>query len=327
MAPRAVTHLVAVPGGDDGTVIVGYDRMTGLATAFPATAAPRSPSTVWSSATSAVVSASLSGPGAEHPALQQALDGAAAAWQARGGAPWRTVLDLAAQQALWAAATDPGTVEGVLARLGLPAAPPTFAASMAAVPTAFVATLVLPAELAAKWRAGDGADVGHSLIDVLAASGTAAAVGLVTTTDVALVAAVTSLPGAGLNLSGRSGVGYRWYCLPIEGLPGRVTPAGAATVFQPAADGLSALVVLGYQRIGLADPYEILLNLPDGAVLTPEQYEFLLNVADRAAPAGIQINTLALRQRHLDLDGDGAVDPLPLDAGRVYRRFRHSTLR
>ena len=198
---------------------------------------------------------------------------------------------------------------------------------MATVPAAYVATLVLPAELTARWRAGDGADVGRSLVDVLAAAGIAATVGLVTAADVALVVAVTGLPGAGLNLSSRSGVGYRWYCLPIEGLPGRVTPAGAATVFQPAADGLSALVVLGYQRIGLADPYEILLDLPDGAVLTPEQYEFLLNVAERVAPAGIQINTLALRQRHLDLDGDDAADPLPLDAGRVYRRFRHARVR
>jgi hypothetical protein len=342
--PRIVTHLVSLPAGDDVDgdgvrQVVAYDRVTGLASVWRvptlpptpglATPAPGVPSVLWSGNASATVSASLRGTGAagaEHAALQQALDAAATEWHARGGAAWKAVLDRSAQEVLWQAAADPGPVGAVLGRIGLPVAPSAvagaFSSAMASVPAEYTATLILPAAVADPWRANDGVRQGQSLVQALASTGMASAVGLVTATDIALVVSVTGLPGAGLNLSGRAGAGYRWYCVPVTGLPGRVTAVGAATAFQPAQEGLCALVVLGYQRAGLADPYEIGLDLPDGAVLTLEQYEFLLNVVERFVPAGIQVSTLGLRQRHLDLEPDGQADPLPPTATHVYRRFR-----
>jgi hypothetical protein len=339
---RAVTHLTFMPT-ESGGAIVAYDRTGGLAGVWPlpltGSAGPEPtasapgpgaivmPSATWSANTSATVSASLTGTdggGATgHAALIQGLDSSAAAWLARGGAPWTVVLDRTQQQAIWTTATALGPVATVLTQIGLPGADPaSFATSMNAIPAEYAATIVLPAAVADQWRAGAGVRLGQSLVDVLATHGLASAVGLVTANSIALVVAVTGLPGAGLNLSGRASAGYRWYCLPVRGLPGRVTAVGAATAFQPAEEGLCALVVLGYQRAGLADPYEILLDLPDGAALTLDQYEFLLNVAERAVPAGIQVNTLALRQRHLDLQPDGQPDPLPPVASHLYRRFR-----
>lgn len=343
LPPRAVTHLTVMPTESGGGAVVAYDRVGGLAGIWPlpltGAAGPTRaaavagtvtvPATVWSANTSATVSASLTGTDGSgatgHAALIQGLDSSAAAWQARGGAPWTVVLDRTQQQAIWTAATDPGPVAAVLTQIGLPSADPTsFATSMAAIPAEYAATIVLPGSVADQWRAGAGVRPGQSLVDVLATHGLSSAVGLVTATSVTLVVSVTGLPGAGLNLSGRASAGYRWYCLPVRGLPGRVTAVGAATAFQPAEEGLCALVVLGYQRTGLADPYEILLDLPDGAALTLDQYEFLLNVAERAVPAGIQVSTLALRQRHLDLQPDGQPDPLPAIASHLYRRFRRT---
>jgi hypothetical protein len=339
---RAVTHLTVMPT-ESGGAVVAYDRTAGLAGVWPlpltGAAGPEPaaaaqgpgavamPAAMWSANTSATVSASLtgtdSGGATGHAALIQGLDTSAAAWLARGGAPWTVVLDRTQQQAIWTAATAPGPVATVLTQIGLPSADPaSFATSMAAIPAEYAATIVLPASVADQWRAGTGVRLGQSLVDVLATHGLSSAVGLVTADSIALVIAVTGLPGAGLNLSGRASAGYRWYCLPVRGLPGRVTAVGAATAFQPAEEGLCALVVLGYQRAGLADPYEILLDLPDGVALTLDQYEFLLNVAERAVPAGIQVSTLALRQRHLDLQPDGQPDPLPPVASHLYRRFR-----
>jgi hypothetical protein len=194
---------------------------------------------------------------------------------------------------------------------------------MASVPADQAATLVMPAALADLWRSGQGGRQAQALVDVLATSGLAAAVGLVVDSgEVMVVVSVTALPGTGLNLSGRAAAGYRWYCLPVRGQPGLVATLGPATVFRPAGEGLNALVVLGYARAGRADPYEVLLDVPDQTALTLEQYEFLLNVVERVAPAGIQVNTLGLRRRHLDLDGDGEADPLPPVSTHVYRRFQ-----
>ena len=169
---RAVTHLTVMPT-ESGSAVVAYDRVGGLAgiwqlpltgAAGPTRAAAVAgavavPATVWSANTSATVSASLTGTdrtGATgHAALIQGLDNSAAAWQARGGAPWTVVLDRAAQQAIWTAATDPGPVATVLTQIGLPSADPaSFATSMAAIPAEFTATIVLPASIADQWRAG-----------------------------------------------------------------------------------------------------------------------------------------------------------------------------
>jgi len=339
---RAVTHAAVTRAGDGpraASRVVVYDRATGLGgwwapalvgSAGTADAEPGAigvPREVWSTAVPTVVSAALraagDAAGPRHAALVDGLDRAAADWAARGGAPWRAVHDRAEQQSLWSAVADPGPAGAVFRAVGLVTAPAAFPDEMATVPVEYTATLVVPAVLAEQWRVGAGLRQARALVDVLQGNGLASAVGLVATTaDIAVVVSVVGLPGAGLNLSGRAAAGYRWYCPPLRGLPGVVSVVGSSTVFRPADEGLSALVVLGYQRIGQADPYEVLLELPEEAALTLEQYEFLLNTVERAVAAGIQVNTLSLRRRHLDLEPDGQPNPLPATAAHVYRRFR-----
>jgi hypothetical protein len=340
LPPRAVTQLASLNStGAQTAAVAAYDRASGNATVWdvplvrtaagaPGPTGATVPAKLWGSSTSAVLSASypaVGGPdGGTHAALADGLARAAAAWAARGSPAWDVVLDADAQEEAFARAADPGPVGQVLAAVGLPTATAGFDQEMASAPADQTATLVMPAAVADLWRAGDGTRQAQAFVDVLATSGLAAAIGLVVDSgEVMVVVSVTALPGTGLNLSGRAAAGYRWYCLPVRGLPGVVTALGPATVFRPADEGLSAVVVLGYARSGRADPYEVLLDVPDDAALTPEQYEFLLNVVERAVPAGIQVSTLGLRRRHLDLDGDGVADPLPPVSTHVYRRFRH----
>jgi hypothetical protein len=86
-------------------------------------------------------------------------------------------------------------------------------------------------------------------------------------------------------------------------------------------------VVLGYVRRGLADPYEFRLELPPEALLTLEQYEFVMNVLERVCPIGVQANTFSIRQSHVDLDGDGNAEALPPSLFRTYRRYHRRHMR
>ncbi len=56
-------------------------------------------------------------------------------------------------------------------------------------------------------------------------------------------------------------------------------------------------------------------------MLTLGQYEFLMNLVQRANPIGVEINTFAIRRRHVDLDGDGVANPLNPSAARTFRSF------
>ncbi len=95
----------------------------------------------------------------------------------------------------------------------------------------------------------------------------------------------------------------------------------------PSSPGLCAIVVLGYARRGLVDPYEYRVDLPPNSLLNLTQYEFLMNLLERTFPAGVEINTYSIRHDHVDLDGDGKANPLPPGASRSYRQFRLSRQR
>jgi hypothetical protein len=140
--------------------------------------------------------------------------------------------------------------------------------------------------------------------------------------DVILVAGVVSLPEAGVNLAEQPATGFRWYVIPISGPGGVVETVGARSDFVPAGEGLSAVVVIGYARTGLTDPYEYRVDLPDSAVLSRREYEYLMNLLELVTPVGIRVNTFAIRKQHVDTNGDGSADPLDPTISRTYRTFR-----
>ena len=356
---RALTHLAvqiprpgpALAKGAQAPRLVTYDRASGLSGLIPLPlpdqlAAQRGqpapgqpnpgqlappavrwsdPSPVTFTATFAAVPGDQSQP---HVVLTDSISAAATAWAADGQPAWTVITDAAAQQAIWAQIAGPGPLAPALAAAGLPVAGSSFPAAAGSLPAQYLATLQLNDAQVARWRAGQDTDQVSVLAEVLSAGGLASAAALPTTAGaLAIAVAVTGLPGVGLTLADRRTAGYRWYVLPVRGLPGRATATGAVTRYLPADDGLTLLVVLGYRRSGQADPYEVQVTpVPDG-VLTPDQYEFLLNVVERAVPAGIEINTYALRRQHVDISGDGTADPLTPPLARTYRRFRIRNLR
>jgi len=47
-----------------------------------------------------------------------------------------------------------------------------------------------------------------------------------------------------------------------------------------------------------------------------------MNLLNQAHPIGVEVNTFSIRQRHVDLDGDGVAEPLPPAIARTFRQFR-----
>ncbi len=270
------------------------------------------------------------------PTMNAALGDAlarAAANRVAAGAPAFTVLDAATATARRAAAVDvprAGGVANTLAAAGITApevAAPAITAT-AALPAELHRTLALDAALSAQIRAAAPGAIAplSALVGLLRASGVTSVLPMVTPAEVLLVTGVTPLPVVGVNLGERRATGIRWAVIPlggtavINGLGARVTLAGRTP-------GLVALVALGHMRGDAPDPYEIRCELPAGRVLDLAQYEWLMNALERCFPMGIEVNTWRLRQQHVDLDGNGAADPLPPRLARHYRRFRMPRLR
>jgi hypothetical protein len=46
-----------------------------------------------------------------------------------------------------------------------------------------------------------------------------------------------------------------------------------------------------------------------------------MNLLGRACPMGVEINTFRIRRGHVDLDGDGAADPMPPSLATTFRAF------
>jgi hypothetical protein len=274
---------------------------------------------------------------AEDPAINAALlaglQSAATQWSAAGQAAW-TQLTPADQATAWsqviAQAANAAALE-TFAAAGLPAiaSPGGLITSLGNVPADMLATVALDAGLASAIRAGDPAAIARlrQLVSVLKTAGLVSAVPLVTSANaVILVVSVLGLPQIGVNLAERRAAGFRWYTVPLGG-NGTVKGFGSTTSLRATTGGALAVVCLAYARRGQADPYEVVVDLPDGATLTLKQYEFLMNLLSRAYPVGIQVNTYGIRQHHVDLDGDGQPDPLTASVSKTYRSFQRTRLR
>lgn len=260
-------------------------------------------------------------------------DGMAAAlaqWTASGETAW-IPLSPADSITAWNAAAshvpaDPPLAIFRAADLADITTPAPIVAQLEALPPELLTAIALPAALASAVLAGTPAATAslQKLTGFLAANGLASALPL-TTTDhrVILTVGAIGLPGVGVNLSDRRSTGFRWYTVPLTGAGGDIKPIGSRSVFIPKSAGLTAVVALGYaRRPGLNDPYEFRVGLPDGAVLTVAQYEYLMNLLGEILPMGMLVNTLAVRQGGVDLDGDGHADPLPPSAARTFRPFQ-----
>jgi hypothetical protein len=261
--------------------------------------------------------------------LSQGVAAAGAAWTAAGNAAWavRTQGTSPLQQTRWAQAVAPGAAAGVFTAAGLPsvANPAPVVAQLQALPAELVNTLELPAALAGQITGASPAAAPQlsTLLGLLRANGVSSALPLVTSAGaVLLVVSVIGLPQAGINLADQPSTGFRWYSVPIEGPPGTVRTVGARTTFQPAGEGLTALVVVGYARTGLVDPYEYRPELPPNALLDRRQYELLMNLLEYGTPVGVRVNTFAIRKQHVDVNGDGQPDELDPSVTRTYRIFR-----
>ena len=257
-----------------------------------------------------------------HVVLQQGLTAAATAWQAGGHEAW-TVLGKADGAAAWAAAAANDPARQAFMDAGLPnlGDPAQIAPQLGGVPPELLDTLKLGPNLATTIRGGGGVDDLKALVEVLRDNDLSSALGFVSGTDAFIVVGATSLPLAGLNLSERPTSGFRWYSIPLSGLRAEVGASGPRTTFNPVEEGLTALVLLGYvRRRGLVDPYQFRVDLPDGAKLSLLQYEFLMNLLDYAHPAGVGIDTYAIRKGHVVL-GAG-IAPMPPNVSHTYRPFR-----
>lgn len=269
--------------------------------------------------------------------IGEGLAAALAAWRAAGHAAWSVLSDANAQAIFDAPAaivhlgTNAGATKTLAAaRLHLfrdAADVERALARLKQIPSELHKTLRLPANLANPLRAGNLAVVPQllELARLLREHGLAAVLPLVTNNAAFLVASVVALPGADVNLADRRSAGFRWYAVPIglrSGSLGAIGAVGSRTTWTPASAGLAAIVALGYARRGLTDPYEYRVELPDAARLTVRQYEYLMNVLQHSFPIGVEINTFAIRQDHVDLDGDGLADALPPALFRSFRQFR-----
>lgn len=280
--------------------------------------------------------------------LSTALKTALAEWRAGGHDPW-TVLSDADARLIWDRAKKPGPgVQQILQAAGLSASdtPEEIVPQLkltpenGGIPEELFETIRLPNSLAQNILTGQTnvIDSLRILVRLLRQYGISAALSLVIdNTDVVLVIGVTGLPGVGVNLSDRRSTGFRWYVVPIypsknvrqqnPSPPDVIGSSGSRTTLTPGRDGLLAVITVGYARRGLTDPYQIRVELPSNAVLDLLQYEFLMNLLQHLHPLGIEVDTFAIRQYHVDLDGDGNPDPLQLNISKTYRQFQRPRYR
>lgn len=267
------------------------------------------------------------GDAASNAALSTAVSAALNAWPP----PAPAQLTPADAQTAWNAAAPRAAGDQALqvfAAAGLAGAqdPRPLAQRLGRLPVELVRTLKLAAAQSARIVSGpDPAAAATELsaqVQVLRDNGIASVLPIVSGTDVLLVLSVIGLPGAGVNLAGRTAVTFRWYQVPVIGDEGVLGPRGARTTFRPSGSGIVALVCVGYTRRGLVDPLEYRVELPPTAVIGLSAYEFVMNLLDRAHPMGVQINTYGLRHDHVDLAGQGDPTPLTPHVSRTYRRFQ-----
>lgn len=263
--------------------------------------------------------------------LRRALRRAERAWAESGGQPWQAIGDADAP-AVWQRADAIGDAQPaalVLRAAGLYVVnnPQRAIEPLAAVPAELHETIVLDDALgtAIIENTGDAVDQLRRLVGIFRDAGVVSILPLVADGQIVLVLGVIGLPEVGINLSQRRATGFRWYVVPIQTQSNapkfEFKTIGSRTTFQAMTGGLYALVAIGYARTGDTDPYEYRVELPADAVLTLRQYEFLMNLLERSYPVGVEVNTFTIRSEHVDLNGDGAAEPLTPSVARTYRPF------
>ena len=309
---------------DTGSVYVSHFSTFGMAITGPNTTPVQQPVTL-------EVRYHAPGDPGSNAVLAAGLTSALAKWTAQGHPAWTVLSDAdgAARRQL-ATSVAPGSPAALaFAAAGLPVVttPAPVVQRLDRLPAELIETIRLaPAQsqaIQASPPEPAAADDLRQLAELLRAEGLASALPLVIgPTEVVVVVGAIGLPEAGINLSERRATGFRWYAVPIRGDGGTLVRAGQRVTFTPTGPGLTALVALGYARRGLTDPYEFRVDLPADATLTLRQYEYLMNLLEHTHPLGIEINTFAIRRRHVDLDGDGVADPLKPSVANTFRPFQ-----
>ncbi len=146
-----------------------------------------------------------------------------------------------------------------------------------------------------------------------------------------VLASISQLPGASAKVGEPPPASFRWYSTRAPGAqlshpdPARLVQSrGGRVQVQGVSRGVGLVVCVSYARQGLADPFEVRVELaePD-ALLDLEQYGFVMNLLEHLHPLGVEINTFDLRRRHVDVDGDGKPEFLTSRASRSYHQYRH----
>ncbi len=261
--------------------------------------------------------------------LADGLANALSAWTGLGEPAWtvltRSQTGQAWQQAAPHATADPPLVAFAKADLPTVTDPQALVPKLLAIEPEQVAAIRLdPTQsqaIVSNTAAAEG--ILRGIAGLLANEQLTSLLPLVTTgNDVVLVVGTEPLPAAGTNLYEAPSTGFRWYVVPIEGAPGAIRASGAKTEYAPSEPGLCALVCVGYARRDGTEPYEFRVKLPAGALLTFEQYEWLMNLLGHAYPAGVRVNTWSIRQQHVDLKIDQTTAPLDPAISRTFRAFR-----
>lgn len=266
-------------------------------------------------------------------------------WTANGGTDW-TLLTASEASAAWERAQlVPFVVKHVFESASLPAiqdpqALQTAINRLKETTPDLISTIRLPDSMSQPILAGQASDKGDlfRLIRLLRKYGLSSALPLITgPNEIVLTIGVTELPGAGINLAERQTAVFRWYSVPIypskldrekqQPVKDAITPIGSRTSFTPGIPGLSAVVSVGYIRKGRADPYQFQVGLPEDAVLSLLQYEYLMNLLQHIHPLGIEVDTFDIRQYDVDLDSDGSAEPLPSGIYKTYRQFHRTRYR
>lgn len=312
--------LLTVHRVDAGTVYLSHMPTSGLVIDVTSQQQPDKPTDL---------SAYYHAPGdpGSNVVLVSGLSSAARLWADAGGAPWDVLATAKARQEWEQLQAYPAGMADVLRAAGLNVAPDParLAEPLARVPDELLDTLAVDAALSQAIVAGSEAAVEplRALVNILRGQNIVALLPLVTATNqVLIVVGVVGLPQVGINLNARRAVGFRWYAVPIKAGGGTLQPVGSRSQFVPGRAGVTALVVIGYVRRGLTDPYEYRVELPPNARLSLLQYEYLMNLLDHSYPLGVQVNTFEIRQEHVDLDGDGSSEALPPGIFRTFRPFR-----
>lgn len=200
-------------------------------------------------------------------------------------------------------------------------------AELASGPAELTATLMLDATHGSGVLAGEPQAVAQlaRLVDLLGNREIISVLPLASGAGVALVVSVTTLAGAARVHSPRQG--FRWYAVPISGLPGSLEHGVGSRNRYSAAAGTSLTVALAVSMVrrDRADPrdcippYQVRIQMPPGQLLDLAGYERLMNLLERAVPIGVVVDTSRVRERNVAPAGDGQIVRF---TGRLAHTFR-----